>query len=132
VQQRPSSSVHLAQVQTFTMAQLAAVPTPIGIFPQFFAAGPETIVLKEKVLSWSGDDFHIKLANGTPILRVEGKVWSVGGRKKVYDMQGNHLFDIIKELFHLHTTFALEDAKRQKIMEVRNAIKRMCPGLAKG
>ena len=105
------------------MAQIAAVSTPIGIFPQFFAAGPETIVLKEKVLSWSGDDFHIKLVNGTPILRVEGKVWSIGGRKKVFDMQGNHLFDIIKEHFHLHTTFVLEDAKGQKIMEVKNAIK---------
>jgi hypothetical protein len=104
------------------MSQLAAVPKPIGIFPQFFAAGLETLVLKEKVLSWTGDDFHIKLANGTPILRVGGKVMSISGRKKVYDMQGNHLFDIVKEHFHLHTTFAVQDAREQKIMEVKSAI----------
>ncbi|KZM24766.1 uncharacterized protein EKO05_0003449 [Ascochyta rabiei] len=105
------------------MAHLPQVPSPVGIFPQFFARGPETLVLKEKVLSLTGDDFHIKLANGTPILRVEGKVLSLSGRKKVFDEQGNHLFDIVKEHFHIHTTFRVDDANGKKIMEVRSGFK---------
>lgn len=110
------------------MAQIAQVPSPVGVFPQFFARGPETLVLKEKVLSLTGDDFHIKLANGTPILRVEGKVMSISGRKKVFDEQGNHLFDIVKEHFHLHATFRVEDAQKRKIMEVKSSMKRKSLG----
>ncbi|KAJ4993666.1 hypothetical protein SVAN01_00720 [Stagonosporopsis vannaccii] len=107
------------------MAHLAPVPSPIGIFPQFIAQGPETLVLKEKVLSLTGDDFHIKLASGTPILRVEGKVMSISGRKKVFDEQGNHLFDIVKEHFHLHATYRVDGAKGDKVMEVRSSLKLM-------
>ncbi|CAN9410323.1 unnamed protein product [Alternaria alternata] len=61
------------------MSSLAPAPQPIGVFPQFLAAGPETLVLKEKVISLSGDSFSIKLANGTPVLQVEGKVMSPTG-----------------------------------------------------
>jgi hypothetical protein len=56
------------------MAGLHGVPQAVAIFPQFIASQPETLVLKEKVMSITGDSFSIKLANGTPILQVEGKV----------------------------------------------------------
>ena len=71
-------------------------------------------------------DNLIKLANGTPILRVEAKGMSFSGRKKMFDLQGTHLFDIVKEKFHLHTTFAVEDASGGKIMEVRSSVKCEC------
>lgn len=105
------------------MANLAQIPSPVGIFPQFFARASETLVIKEKVMSLTGDDFHIKLANGAPILRVEGKVMSISGRKKVFDEQGNHLFDIVKEHFHIHSTFRVDDAQEKKIMEVKSSFK---------
>lgn len=70
---------------------LAPVPQPIGVFQQFIARQSETIVLKEKVLSLSGDSFSIKLANGTPLFQVQGSVLSLSGRKKVTDMAGNHM-----------------------------------------
>ncbi|OAL52804.1 DUF567-domain-containing protein [Pyrenochaeta sp. DS3sAY3a] len=107
------------------MATLPPVPQPIGVFPQFIAQGPETLVLREKVMSLSGDSFEIKLANGTPILQVEGKVLSISGRKKVNDMAGNHLFSIVKEHFHIHTTYAAENAKGEKILEVKSSFKLM-------
>ncbi|CAG5182459.1 uncharacterized protein ALTATR162_LOCUS10172 [Alternaria atra] len=107
------------------MASLAPAPQPIGVFPQFLAARPETLVLKEKVLSLSGDSFSIKLANGTPVLQVEGKVMSLTGRKKMFDMQGNHLCSIVKEHFHLHSTYVVESAKGEKIMEVKSSFKLM-------
>lgn len=44
-----------------SMAALAPVPQPIGVFSQFFANGPETLVLKEKVLSLTGDSFSSAL-----------------------------------------------------------------------
>lgn len=113
------------------MAALAPAPQAIGVFPQFFAAGPETLVLKEKVLSLSGDSFSIKLANGTPVLKVEGKVLSISGRKKMFDMQGNHLCSIVKEHLHIHTTYAVEDAKGTKIMEVKSSFKREFSGVRK-
>jgi uncharacterized protein YxjI len=103
---------------------LAPAPQPIGVFPQFFAAGPETLVLKEKVMSLSGDSFSIKLANGTPVLKVEGKVMSLTGRKKMFDMQGNHLCSIVKEHFHIHSTYVVEAANGEKIMEVKSSFKR--------
>jgi uncharacterized protein YxjI len=106
------------------MAALPPAPAAIGVFPQFVAQQPETIVLKEHVMSLTGDSFSIKLANGTPILQVEGKVFSLGGRKKVRDMAGNHLFDIKKELMHIHTTFAIEDPSGKKIMEVKSSFQR--------
>lgn len=108
------------------MAAPAPVPSPIGIFPQFLAQQPETLLLQEKIFSLTGSDFLIKLANGTPILRVEAKGMSFSGRKKMFDLQGTHLFDIVKEKFHLHTTFAVEDTKGVKIMEVKNSIKSEC------
>lgn len=111
------------------MAALAPAPQPIGVFPQFLAARPETLVLKEKVLSLSGDSFSIKLANGTPVLKVEGKVMSLTGRKKMFDMQGNHLCSIVKEHFHLHSTYVVESAKGEKIMEVKSSFKRKFPPL---
>ncbi|CAI9636467.1 duf-domain-containing protein [Alternaria burnsii] len=105
------------------MSPLAPAPQPIGVFPQFLATGPETLVLKEKVISLSGDSFSIKLANGTPVLQVEGKVMSLTGRKKMFDMQGNHLCSIVKEHFHLHSTYVVESAKGDKIMEVKSSFK---------
>jgi uncharacterized protein YxjI len=85
---------------------------------------PTTIVLKEHVLSLTGDSFSIKMEDGTPILQVEGKILSISGRKKVRDMAGNHLFDIVKEHLHIHTTFAIEDPQGQKLMEVKSSFKR--------
>ena len=96
---------------------------PIGVFKPFMAHSGSTIVLKEHVLSLTGDSFSIKTADGTPILQVEGKLMSISGRKKVSDMAGNHLFDIVKEHFHIHTTYAVEDPQGQKLMEVKNSFK---------
>lgn len=86
--------------------------------------------MKEKVMSLSGDSFSIKLANGTPVLKVEGKVMSLTGRKKMFDMQGNHLCSIVKEHFHIHSTYVVESAGGEKIMEVKSSFKRKCSVLS--
>jgi hypothetical protein len=39
-------------------------------------------------------------------------------------MSGNHLFDLNKEHFHIHTTFAVLSPQGQKIMEVKSSFAR--------
>lgn len=80
-------------------------------------------MLKEKVLSLTGDSFSIETINGAPILQVEGKVMSISGRKKVTDMAGVHLFSIVKEHLHIHATFKVEGPNGEVIMMVKNHFK---------
>lgn len=100
--------------------QLPPLPHQIGVFDHCVARQTETLILREKVLSLSGDSFEIKLANGQPILQVRGKAMSISGRKSIYDMSNTHLFDLVKEHFHLHTTFAAEDPQGNKFFEVKS------------
>ncbi|KAJ5191923.1 uncharacterized protein N7498_010908 [Penicillium cinerascens] len=99
---------------------LDPVVEPIAIFEQFVSSEPQTLVLREKVLSVSGDSFEIKLADGQPILKVHGAWVSLSGRKKVEDAHGKHLFDIVKEHLHLHSTYAIEDPHHKKVCEVKS------------
>ncbi|KAI1635704.1 DUF567-domain-containing protein [Biscogniauxia mediterranea] len=99
--------------------QLAPYPTPMGVFPQFIARQSETLVLKEKVLSLSGDSFDVKTVGGQPVFRVEGSAFSLSGRKKVLDVQGNHLFTIRKKLIALHATYYAEDPSGNQVFEVK-------------
>ncbi|CAK7207285.1 hypothetical protein SEUCBS139899_010095 [Sporothrix eucalyptigena] len=102
--------------------ELKPLPAQIGVFPQYIASQTETIVLKEKVLSLSGDSFDVLLANGQPLLKVKGKFFTLGSRKSVYDTAGTHLFDIYREIMHVHTTYVLEDPKGNKFFELKNNI----------
>ncbi|KAJ6128298.1 hypothetical protein N7471_009515 [Penicillium samsonianum] len=102
---------------------LDPVAEPIAIFEQFVAKEPQTLVLREKVLSVSGDSFEIKLANGETFLKVQGAWVSLSGRKKVEDAHGKHLFDIVKELLHIHSTYAIEDTHHKKICEVKSNLR---------
>jgi uncharacterized protein YxjI len=101
--------------------QLSPVPKPLALFDRFIAQQTETMALKEKVLSISGDSFDVKLANGQPIFQIKAKHMSLSGRKSVFDMAGNHLFDIVKEHLHIHTTFAAVDPHGKKLLEVKSS-----------
>jgi uncharacterized protein YxjI len=103
---------------------LAPVQQPIGIWNQFLARQTETLVLREKVMSLSGDSFDITLASGQPLLRIQGSVLSFSGRKSVFDMTGNHLFDIVKEHLHIHSTYAAVDPSGRKLLEVKSSFAR--------
>ncbi|KAL2827114.1 tubby C-terminal-like domain-containing protein [Aspergillus pseudoustus] len=102
---------------------LYPVSQPVALFEQFIAREEQRLVLKEKVLSLSGDSFEIKLENGMPVLKVVGSVLSFSGRKRVEDMNGNHLYDLRKEHLHLHTTYVMEGPNGNKMCEVRSSYK---------
>ncbi|KAF2807588.1 uncharacterized protein BDZ99DRAFT_464522 [Mytilinidion resinicola] len=90
----------------------------IGFFPQHIAGGTETLVLKEHVMSLSGDSFSIKTADGRPVFQVKGDVLSLSGRKHLMDEKGEPIFDIRKEHLTFHTTYYCEDPSGKKIFEV--------------
>jgi len=50
--------------------QLAPVQHPLGIWNQYLARQSETLILREKVMSLSGDSFDITMANGEPIFKI--------------------------------------------------------------
>ncbi|KAL2158256.1 hypothetical protein VTH06DRAFT_4577 [Thermothelomyces fergusii] len=100
-------------------AALPPLPQPLVLFSHMMAHQPVTLVLKERAF----DDFDIKSVDGTRWMHIEGKILSISGRKKVYDFQGQRLFDIIKEPFHLHTTFLCEDKSQRQYMQVKSKFK---------
>ncbi|KAF5724221.1 DUF567 domain-containing protein [Fusarium mundagurra] len=93
----------------------------IGIFPAYITTRAETLIVREKIASFTGDDFEVRHVNGQPILKVEGKVMSISGRKMVYDMRCNHLFSIVREHLHFHTTYVVEDPQGRKLMNMRSS-----------
>ncbi|KAB8222965.1 tubby C-terminal-like domain-containing protein [Aspergillus novoparasiticus] len=101
--------------------QLPPVQTPVAIIDQFIAQQTESLVLKEKILTLSGDSFDVKLVTGEPIFRIKGKPFSISGRKSVFDMEGNHLFDIVKERLHLHSTYVVQALDGSKLLEVKSS-----------
>ncbi|CAK7271350.1 hypothetical protein SEPCBS119000_004560 [Sporothrix epigloea] len=103
-------------------SHLPPLPAQIGIFPQYVARQTETLVLKEKILSLPGDSFDVRLANGQPLFQVKGKLFTLGARKSVYDGNGTHLFDMYREVLHIHTTYVLEDPQGNKFFELRSNI----------
>ncbi|KAK0755092.1 DUF567 domain protein [Schizothecium vesticola] len=100
---------------------LAPVPQELRILKGLVAQESQTVILREKVMSLSGDSFDIVLQTGEPILRVQGNALSLSGRKKVSDVAGKHLFDIVKEHLHIHTTFAAVNPAGQKLLEVKSS-----------
>lgn len=102
--------------------QLAPVPQPIAIFDQFVSGKTEVLAIREKVFSLTGDSFDVKLADDETIFKVKAKLPSISGRKAVNDTSGNHLFDLVKEHFHLHPTFATVSPDGKELLKVKSGI----------
>ncbi|KAG8162343.1 hypothetical protein KVR01_008108 [Diaporthe batatas] len=108
------------------MSQLQPFNPPIGC-TQYVNPNQETrLILKEKVMSITGDAFDIKLdpQNGQPpqpVFKVDPS-W-ITTKKAFYDMAGNHLFDMKKEWMHLvHRTFKIVDPQGVKFFEVKSGL----------
>jgi hypothetical protein len=122
----PANQAQDFNLQSFIMFhhQLHPVPEPIGVFQNYVAKVPETLILREKIMSLSGDSFTVTNAAGLPFLKIKGHHVTISGRKSVYDMQDHHLYDLVKELLHLHATYAAEDPSGKKILSVRSSFQR--------
>ncbi len=98
--------------------QLAPSPIPIAIIPSYIAQRPETIIMKEKIFSFSDDAFHVQTTDGRDILKITADTLSWSARKRVFDVAGNHLFTIRKEVFSFPKSYFAESPAGQKIFEV--------------
>lgn len=96
---------------------------PIILSKRFIATYIQVLVLKERVLSFSGDSFDIIFGDRVPLLKITGTLLSVSGRKKVKDMDYNYLFNIYKEHMHVYTTYIMKNPSDNKICEIRSSYK---------
>ena len=109
-----------------TMTSRAMLPPArqkIGVFGNYLAQQDfNTLVLKEKVMSLSGDSFDIRMKEtGQPIIKVQGEL--IGSKKTATDSEsGQHLWTLGREYMHLHTTYALKDATGATVMEVQSRL----------
>lgn len=99
-------------------AQLPPLPHTLGVIPGYYANQPTTLVMREKIMSWTGDDYHIKTTEGASVLRVRGTVMSMSGRTQVLDNQGQHLFTVRRELFSLFANYYAENPQGSKFLTV--------------
>lgn len=84
-----------------TVPTLAPVNPPLG--PQvpdakFYSPQQITLALRERVFSFTGDDFTVQTADGTPICKCKAALVSLRGKKKFTDMQGNEIFTLSNKL----------------------------------
>ncbi|CAN8105500.1 unnamed protein product [Discula destructiva] len=107
------------------MANLARIDPPIG---RHFTAHqqPVNLILKEKVMSLTGDAFDIKQDPGTgqdpfPIFKVDPSFLT--SKKEFVGMDGRKIFDLRKDRLHLvHDYYKLED-ENGKFCEIKKHFK---------
>jgi len=97
---------------------LPPLQVPLGVFPQFYANQPTTLVLKERFFSVSGDDFSIQTDSGFEVVHCQGKVASLSGRKEFTDPQGNLLFTLRKKHLSFPKQWFLEDTAGQEFLRI--------------
>ncbi|KAF2702685.1 DUF567-domain-containing protein [Pleomassaria siparia CBS 279.74] len=103
--------------------QLQGMAAPIGVFSNYIANRSETLILKEKVLSLSGDSFSIKNLEGQVVFQVKGNASSLSGRKAVMDAAGNVLFELRKQHIAIHKTYYAENANKEQVFKVASRFK---------
>jgi uncharacterized protein YxjI len=72
-----------------------------------FAAGEQTYVLNQKLMSISGDLF-IDDPAGNHLFGVDGKALALRRTLILQDLVGNPLYEINKSLAHVHQTFEIK------------------------
>ncbi|EIN12607.1 hypothetical protein PUNSTDRAFT_60896 [Punctularia strigosozonata HHB-11173 SS5] len=99
---------------------------PLGVLPNYTRHPTElALKIKEKRLSWSGDDFTIRDAmTETPIFRVNGKTFTWHGRQQLVDAQGAPLMDISFEPMHfVHSVFNGHDpVTKERLFRIRSKV----------
>lgn len=104
-------------------AEVGAPPKPICVIgEQHVFDDVRYFMLKEKVFSWSGDDFEImELSTKTPMYKISGKALSVREKKELLDMDGNVLLDSTATLLSfaaMHNIYVND----QRLVTIRNKL----------
>ena len=106
--------------------QLPPLPYPLGVLEPYYATESTTLVLRQKLSSWSANDFEIKTLAGEPFLKVEGKTWSLSRKISVTDMQGAHLFTLRQDPWSWRGRFYAEGPTGLRFLNVDGSIRCKC------
>ena len=108
----------MAQYVVPPKAQLPPLPHHLGVLPNYYANQPTTLVMREKIMSFTGNDYHIKSTEGASILRVRGNAMSLSERSEVLDNQGLLLFTVRRRLLSFLKDYYAEDPSGNKFLTV--------------
>ncbi|TXT15265.1 uncharacterized protein COLE_01458 [Cutaneotrichosporon oleaginosum] len=79
-----------------------------------------TMAMTERLLSFSGDDYSIiNSENQETLMSVKGKVFSFHDRKKIYDPDGNMLYNMSDKKLSTGEAFVVEDAKGMDVLSIK-------------
>ncbi|KAL6248111.1 hypothetical protein RBB50_004365 [Rhinocladiella similis] len=101
------------------MGSLAPFHPPLGVNQVFCNPHEQTLQMKEKVFSLSGDDFEVTTVSGLHLCRCKGKVLSLSGAKKFTDMQDNEIFTLKNKHIALHKSFYAVGPNGQEVFQVK-------------
>lgn len=89
-------------------------PVPIGLNQEFILPHPVALLLKERVMSLSGDSFHVHTlpegpANtsliGPPLFQIQGDALTMSARKHFLTVAGQPIYDVRRKFFSLPAKF---------------------------
>lgn len=93
------------------------LPSPLGVHRGYMSPQPTIMVMKERV-SFSGDDFTVHTTAGNPVLRVDGKAFSLSQQKKFYSPSNELLFVLKHHKFSLFKSTYLESPGGEVVAEL--------------
>ena len=102
--------------------QLPPFPYRLGVLEPYYAAESTTLILRQKLASWSANDFSVKTIAGEPLLKVEGKAISFTRQIKVTDLQGEHLFTIRQDPWSWRGSFYAEGPTGLRFLNVKGHV----------
>ncbi|ORX52252.1 hypothetical protein BCR36DRAFT_582749 [Piromyces finnis] len=94
----------------------------VGTEARFLAQQPVTLVLKEHVLSYSGDDFSIKDLNGVSYFQCKGKYISLHDRKCIYDIYNNPIITVKEKISIKFKQTLIDPKSKQKIANIKKPL----------
>ncbi|KAI9005377.1 tubby C-terminal-like domain-containing protein [Gaertneriomyces semiglobifer] len=118
----------------FENATVQAPPTPVAcVDPRFCMPQSVTLHLREKIFSFSGDDFKIKDPNTDQVyFRIAGRALSLRDKKTFSDAYGEPVMNMKKELLAFIPNYNLHygDDSKNKLAEIRAHVTLMKPRLS--
>ncbi|KAH8812924.1 tubby C-terminal-like domain-containing protein [Xylogone sp. PMI_703] len=102
---------------------LAPLAHPIGLTTNFIRPNqPTTLIMRQKIFSLAADNgFNVEDENGTALINVHSKVFTIHNRKYIDDMQGNHLLEIAESVIKIVPKFHFtRPGDGQEVMTVKS------------
>jgi len=113
----------------FDMVPVTGHPSGLAVIPAgnngFLRSEPTILKLREKILSWSGDDCSVKDINGTKWFQISGSAMSMRQKRTMADSEGHEICGYQKKMLSMYatayitvkdqsgTTFVVATIKRQ-------------------